>query len=967
MTARGTGGRDSEVTDREVGAPRSRREPGDPPDVPGYTLVRVLGRGGMGIVWEAREHRLDRMVALKVQAESRDPARVAQLWGEARLAAKVADPGIVPVHDFGFTVEGDPFFTMDLVAGTDLRALLRDAPLPRARALDLAWQIASAVGAAHDHGIVHRDLKPSNVLVDASGRARVVDFGLAYDPTLGDVYAHAMAAARPRTWRPSRSRAPRSRRRADVHAIGVMLYEMMTGARPWGTGDSEALLRRIAADPPVPPSQHNPGIGPDVEEVCLQCLAKAPGDRFANARALADRLDALRLGKSGPPPSLRTPARVADADRASTPPNSELPERDRAPVHRRWSWVLQSTPDELWPLVSHTDRVNRAIGLQAVDFTDVVEEGVGVARSGSFHLLGMNVERREYPFEWVRGQYHSVFRRYTKGPIEAVWNSVRLAPTRLGGTELVHEVWVKPRGIVGRLATFVEVDQKTAKNLDRLYKRIDECLVEGKGVDPFEPKASPAPDQRRQVEGAARRLVAGGFDQELVSRLCLFVLLEPLKRLERMRPFELADAWGVDRDGMLDLCLHAAYAGMLELSWDAICPRCRVPHESFGSLARIGPSTTCTPCGTSYERDLAASVEIVFRPHPAIRPATPTTYCVGAPALRPHVLVQQRLAAGERRTVTLDLAPGDYRLAGDWPLRAADLAASGAGFLDQCDVVVRESALDVRPTVLRDGPVELRLVNETAREQVVRLEAQGRETSGVTASVVMTHPSFRELFSDALLSETDPIAVRRMSFLCLEVDGRAKLFAERGDAGAWAALRRLDAIVEKALRAHRGSAGARAAGRLRGGLQRERRCARRGPRGAGRLGRGRAERAPGVDPRGPLHRGLAGAARRVLRQDGAPGPRAPEGREPGRDRGVGRRLLRARGGGEGPREAPRDGGHALGGRSLRGHADRAPRPRPCGRPGRGAGVSDALISGAPTCRRGTWPVPLCTWTSTANW
>src|SRR5580704_15273647 len=118
MTARGTAGRDSETTDRDVGAARSRRDPGDPPDVPGYTLVRVLGRGGMGIVWEALEHRLDRMVALKVQAESREPARVARLWGEARLAAKVADPGIVPVHDFGFTLEGDPFFTMDLVAGT---------------------------------------------------------------------------------------------------------------------------------------------------------------------------------------------------------------------------------------------------------------------------------------------------------------------------------------------------------------------------------------------------------------------------------------------------------------------------------------------------------------------------------------------------------------------------------------------------------------------------------------------------------------------------------------------------------------------------------------------------------------------------------------------------------------------------------------------------------------------------------
>src|SRR4051794_27913817 len=98
------------------------------PVVPGYDLVRILGRGGMGVVWEALEHRLDRKVALKVHADEYEPEHVARMWSEARLAAKVSDPGVVAVHDYGRTLDGAPYYTMDLVDGTDLRALLREGP-----------------------------------------------------------------------------------------------------------------------------------------------------------------------------------------------------------------------------------------------------------------------------------------------------------------------------------------------------------------------------------------------------------------------------------------------------------------------------------------------------------------------------------------------------------------------------------------------------------------------------------------------------------------------------------------------------------------------------------------------------------------------------------------------------------------------------------------------------------------------
>jgi hypothetical protein len=271
-----------------------------------------------------------------------------------------------------------------------------------------------------------------------------------------------------------------------------------------------------------------------------------------------------------------------------------------------------------------------------------------------------------------------------------------------------------------------------------------------------------------------------------------------------MRPFELADAWGVDRPGMLDFLMHAAYAGLLELSWDAVCPRCRIAHESFKSLCNVAPASTCVACGTSYERDLADSVEIVFRPHPGLRDATPSTYCAGAPALRPHIVLQQRIGAGETRVLEVTLAQGGYSLLIDWPSRAAELTASGAGFLEECSVLVQDGKIEADPQVVRVGTVRLTLTNASDHEQVVRLEREGVRDDAVTAAMVMTHPSFRELFSDELLSEAEPISVRRLSFLCLDVAERADLFAVRGDAGAWAALKQLDGIVEDALHEHKG-------------------------------------------------------------------------------------------------------------------------------------------------------------------
>lgn len=784
-------------------------ERGAPPEVPGYEVLRVLGQGGMGIVWEAIEHRLDRRVALKVHAgaDGARPERVAQLWAEARLAAKIAHPGVVPVHDVGFTIDGSPYYTMDVVEGTSLRALLREGKPTQARAFTIAVDIAETVAAAHERGVIHCDLKPSNVLIDSGGRVRILDFGLAI--RLGDEPCAPFDVVRgsPPYMSPEQAMAATATPASDVYAIGVILYEMLTGSVPFSGTTMEDLLHAVIFLPPVAPSARDATIPADAELICLRCLAKEPAGRFSSAGALVRALSALREGR--PIEDAVPPSYAPRSMDAAAPPERSIPTRDAADVHCRWSWKLRASPEQLWPYVADTERFNRAVGLPEVTFEDSPDPRGGARRTGQFRLAGMSVKWDEHPFEWVSGREHSVFRDYKAGPFRGLWNRVQLLAAPGGGTELIHEVWVSPKGIVGRLAAYVELRVKAAKSFERVYRHLDEFLMSSdhEGVrDPFEDLHHPTPAQREQVERGARRLVdERRFPKELVVALTSWLLHAPSKSIERLRPYALAARWGHERAEVLDLFLHAASAGLVEIAWDLVCPVCLVPHETASALSSVASRGSCAACTTRYDRDLAQSVELIFRPHRAVRETTTTSYCAGAPALRSHVVAQQALEPGERREFVIALGRGDYRIAGARFAQTWEFSASAAGFASHCEVHLAEDGITGAPSVLGAGKVRITIHNGTTEEQIFRVEGVGERSDAVTAVMAVSHPTFHDFFSDELVAYGEHLAVSRMAFLFVDLGDRAALLERQGDAGAFSTFQRLGDIFLREVRAHQGA------------------------------------------------------------------------------------------------------------------------------------------------------------------
>jgi len=292
-----------------------------------YEIVREIGRGAMGVVYEARDASLMRRVALKTMslASLADDVRAQfekRFYQEARAAAGLQHPAIVVVYEVGTDdTTKAPYMALEYLRGLTLEKVLAEAGrLDWRKALGIVERLADALGHAHGQGIVHRDMKPANVMILASGEPKIMDFGVAKLQT-SQLTTQGQVFGSPAYMAPEQALEARADARSDLFSLGAVLFELLTGERAFGRGSVSEILMRLADEQPPPPSSLVPGLPAGVDAIVAHALAKDPAQRYGSAKPLAEDIENALAGRPlrhTPPP--RAGAPPASAGVAPSPP-----------------------------------------------------------------------------------------------------------------------------------------------------------------------------------------------------------------------------------------------------------------------------------------------------------------------------------------------------------------------------------------------------------------------------------------------------------------------------------------------------------------------------------------------------------------------------------------------------------------------------------------------------------------------
>lgn len=462
-------------------------------------------------------------------------------------------------------------------------------------------------------------------------------------------------------------------------------------------------------------------------------------------------------------------------------------------LYYRWEWRLQASPQQLWPLVADTNRFDRDTGVPA--YTEEPSTQTPSLTNGrrrlAVRLYGVPLAWVEEPFEWVQPYRFGVVRRYEPGPIPMLQPLAQLrALAQLqalpeGGTHLVYEVWAQPRNWLGYLAIPAQIGLLFARRFDTTFRQYDQLALAKKSF--FDLPAQTvrfAPGGRERLATLRQSLLEQGAQPALVERLVNTMTTSDDLTLYKLRPYQLADVWGAPRRAVLELCLLATRLGLLNFQWDLLCPVCRVVKESASTLEAVAAKVHCETCQIDYDVNFEQSVELTFRPNPAVRLIDEhVEFCTAGPQATPHIAVQQLLTPGTVRVVCPQLETGRYRL--------RTLGAPGWQIFEVVDngpasVQIQGSQDGSLGEAVTSGPMpELEMQNHSNEERLLILERIAWTDQATTAAEVIALQQFRDLFANEVLRPGDKISVGSQAILFTDLSGSTRLYQEIGDASAF--------------------------------------------------------------------------------------------------------------------------------------------------------------------------------------
>lgn len=467
---------------------------------------------------------------------------------------------------------------------------------------------------------------------------------------------------------------------------------------------------------------------------------------------------------------------------------------------RSWAWSFKNPPAAIWPLLADTARFNEAASLPRHKITEIPGPDGVVAYFGEVKMGPFQIKWQERPVNWISEQFFEHIRDFSTGPLAQLGAHLKVEPDpKTGGAIGTYTLSAVARNWMGRLLLATKFFSSSGATFGRLVAEADRYAA-GESPTVFTYAApSPTPETRSKVDRMVAEIEATPNGHDLARRLADHVLSAQEVDLWHLRPIGLARDWAVPERHAIELCLQAVKAGLLELRWDILCPRCRVAKAWAGGLDRLPTGAHCSSCNIDYDRDFSKNVEASFRPAPAIRALESGEYCMWGPMSVPHVRAQIHLAQGESRELPGRLVNGPYRLRTLEPGPECDVEHNRDHFPALIITDDAVSAGFAAPTGM------LRFENRSNRPHVAIIESRHWVADCLTADRVTALQAFRDLFSEDVLRPGDEVTVGRVTLLFSDLKASTALYQQIGDAAAYHLVRDHFAFMADIIRSHDGA------------------------------------------------------------------------------------------------------------------------------------------------------------------
>lgn len=451
---------------------------------------------------------------------------------------------------------------------------------------------------------------------------------------------------------------------------------------------------------------------------------------------------------------------------------------DRRVLHFDWNWQLYSDPEEIWPLISDTNRLNQELNLPPVQKADLSYNYMDGHCQLSYDSLKNSDAWEEEPYEWEHPFRFGVKRRYKNGFCREMKIQVDLLPNDLG-TRVRYQIWALPRNFISMFTLPLKLNTLYRSRLKSALRHYD--LLHRKGLASYELEY-----KKRLVRGGKRRLEELGDElanetgeSKIVAKLLNYLVRSKDWEAAHIQPYALARYWNQPEQKVLSVFLHATKTGLLNFNWDLYCPDCRKIQHSCTTLSEVHEPVFCEECKKEFYINFNRTVQLSFRPNPLIRKLSDDRYCLTGPQTRPDIVIKQFLRKGEKRYLKTRLEVGTYYLRVKGVRGKARIKVTERGN-DNITISLIQAGMNDEYVEISTEP-NLIFENKTEKSLIFILEKEQWNRSGVTAARATSLQLFRDLFDKEVLRKGEKIAVDSQTLMFTDLLDSTSMYTREGD------------------------------------------------------------------------------------------------------------------------------------------------------------------------------------------